>query len=87
MENKTDYVRARLTPDVKQAAEAILAKLGMGHTEAIRLFYSQVILNKGLPFEVKVPNAKTRKAMRAVRDRKGLKKTTLETLKKEFGDK
>ena len=86
MENKTDYVRARLTPDVKQAAEAILAKLGMGHTEAIRLFYSQVILNKGLPFEVKVPNAKTRKVLKEVLEGKGLRKTTLEALKREFGD-
>ena len=82
---KTDYVRARMSPDVKEAAEAVFSKLGLGHTEAIRLFYQQVILNQGLPFGVKIPNAETVRALKQVKSRKGLKKTTLEKLRKEFG--
>jgi len=74
LDNKTETVRARLTPDVKEAAEAIFEKLGLGHTEAIRLFYRQVILNKGLPFSVNVPNATTRKAMADVKAGKDIKR-------------
>jgi DNA-damage-inducible protein J len=69
---KTDYVRARMSPDVKEAAEAVFSKLGLGHTEAIRLFYQQVILNQGLPFGVKIPNAETVRAMQQVKSRKNL---------------
>ncbi len=69
---KTDYVRARMSPDVKEAAEAVFSKLGLGHTEAIRLFYQQVVLNQGLPFGVKIPNAETVRAMKQVKSRKGL---------------
>ncbi len=82
---KSDYVRARMSPEVKEAAEIVFNKLGLGHTEAIRLFYQQVILNQGLPFGVKIPNAETIKAMKQVKSRKGLKKTTLAKLRKEFG--
>lgn len=69
---KTDYVRARMSPEVKEAAEAVFTKLGLGHTEAIRLFYQQVVLNQGLPFGVKIPNAETVRALKQVRSRKGL---------------
>ncbi len=71
---KSDYVRARMSPEVKEAAEIVFSKLGLGHTEAIRLFYQQVILNQGLPFSVKIPNAETIKAMKQVKSRKGLKR-------------
>jgi DNA-damage-inducible protein J len=86
MDTQSEYVRARVTPDVKEAAEAIFSRLGLGHTEAIRLFYQQVILNRGLPFEVKIPNKKTRKVLQEVRARKGIRKTTLAALKREFSD-
>lgn len=69
---KTEFVRARMSPDVKHAAEEVFSKLGLGHTEAIRLFYQQVILNQGLPFGVKIPNAETIRAMEQVKSRKGL---------------
>jgi DNA-damage-inducible protein J len=56
---KTAQIRARVDPDLKARAEGILQMLGMTPTEAIRLFYRQVDLMKGLPFEVRVPNATT----------------------------
>jgi DNA-damage-inducible protein J len=57
-------VRARIDPDLKIQAETILENLGLNASEAIRLFYTQVTLTNGLPFPVKVPNARTRKALR-----------------------
>jgi DNA-damage-inducible protein J len=60
-------IRARTEPDVKEKAEAIFEKLGLNATGAINLFYRQVILHKGIPFEIRVPNATTRKAMADVK--------------------
>ena len=71
---KNDFVHARMSPEVKGAAEAVFNRLGLRHTEAIRLFYQQVILNQGLPFGVKIPNAETVQAMKQIKSRLGLTK-------------
>jgi DNA-damage-inducible protein J len=62
---KTDTIRARVEPELKREAESVLKALGLNASEAITLFYRQVALRQGLPFEVKLPNATTRAAMRA----------------------
>ena len=61
---KTDTIRARVEPELKRQAESVLDKLGLSPAEAIRLFYRQVVLRRGLPFAVEIPNAETRAAMR-----------------------
>ncbi len=60
---KTATVRARLEPELKKQAEKILNRVGLTTTEAITLFYRQVVLNRGLPFVVQVPNRTTRRTM------------------------
>jgi DNA-damage-inducible protein J len=69
---KTATVRARVEPSLKRDAEAVLRKVGLTSSEAITLFLTQVKLNKGLPFEIGVPNAATRRAITAARARKGV---------------
>jgi len=59
--SKTAVVRARVEPGLKEKAEKVFGKLGLSVTQAITLFYRQVELRKGLPFEVVVPTATTRK--------------------------
>ena len=61
---KTAMIRARLEPDLKRDAETVFSTLGLSPTEAITLFYKQVTLHHGLPFEVRIPNAETRDALR-----------------------
>jgi DNA-damage-inducible protein J len=56
---KTAMIRARTEPALKKEAEGIFRELGISSTEAINLFYHQVALRKGLPFEVKIPNKTT----------------------------
>jgi DNA-damage-inducible protein J len=73
MMQKTAMIRARMEPDLKQHAEEVLAKVGLSPTEAIRLFYRQVSLQGGLPFDVRVPNAATRAAVSEARAGKKLK--------------
>lgn len=58
MAAKTANLYVRIEPDVKEQAESILSTLGIPASNAINMFYKQIILNKGLPFEVKIPTAK-----------------------------
>ena len=59
--SKTTTVRARIEPRLKKEAEHVLGDLGLSATQAITLFYRQVTLRKGLPFDVVIPNATTRR--------------------------
>ena len=58
MATKTANLYARIEPEVKAQAEEILNALGVPVSSAINIFYKQIILQKGLPFEVKLPNLK-----------------------------
>ncbi len=84
METKSEVMHVRVPPSMKRQAEAIFSKIGLSATEATRLFYSQVILQEGLPFKVRIPNKKTQKRLRETMEGKGLIKTTLEDLKNAF---
>lgn len=60
---KTTDVRSRVEPEIKETAAQMLAECGLSLSDGIRLFLRQVIAERGLPFEVKVPNATTQAAM------------------------
>ena len=55
---KTANLYARIEPDVKEQAEGILTALGIPVSNAINMFYKQIILQRGIPFEMKLPQAK-----------------------------
>lgn len=61
--NKTATVRARLEPGLKEKAEGILQRLGLSSTQAITLYYKQIEMNNGLPFDVVVPSDITKRTM------------------------
>lgn len=69
---KTAIVRARVEPGLKREAEAVFSRLGLSPTDAIRLFYTQVTLQHGLPFALKIPNAETCEALRQAYERQDL---------------
>lgn len=62
--NKSAVVHARIEPQTKKRAEGVLKRLGMSPTEAIRLFYRQICLRRGLPFPVLIPNKLTRETLK-----------------------
>ena len=74
---KTDTLHIRIEPKVKQQAEETLKDLGLSITEAINVFLNQVILNNGIPFEIKKPtyNKETLQAMEDTKNGKNLSKT------------
>ncbi len=82
---KTSTARALLDPEVKKQAEAILQELGLSVSKSFDLFYRQVIAQRGLPFELHVPNEKTRKAIEDSRQGKGKRFSTAQELFDDLG--
>ena len=56
-------IQARIDPSLKKEGEKILHELGMSTTELVRMTFRQLVMRKGLPFDVKIPNAETVKAL------------------------
>lgn len=52
---KSASLYARIEPEVKEQAESILETLGIPVSSAINMFYKQIILQRGMPFDVKLP--------------------------------
>ena len=65
---KSAMVRARIEPELKTKAEKYFDILGLSTTQAITLFFKQVELHQGLPFEINIPNAETVSAMKEIED-------------------
>ena len=59
-------IRSRIDRAIKKEVSRLLEKMGLTISDAIRLFLHRVIVDKGLPFEVKAPNESTSAAVRAV---------------------
>jgi len=57
---KTATVRARIQPTLKDRAEHVFNRLGLNPTQAITIFYRQVELRNGLPFDLAIPTSTTR---------------------------
>ena len=57
--SKSATVRARIEPALKEKAETIFERLGLSTTQAITLFYRQVEVHNGLPFDIVIPNETT----------------------------
>lgn len=55
MAAKSSNLNARIEPELKEKAENILSALGISASSAINMFYKQIVLHGGLPFEVKLP--------------------------------
>jgi DNA-damage-inducible protein J len=81
---KTAMVRARIEPELKNEVESIFNQIGLNATEAITAFYKNVKLYRGIPFELRLPNKETQKAIEDVRKGKGKKFSSVALLRKEL---
>ena len=61
-------VTARVDENVKKEAETLFKKMGLNMSTAMNLFLKKCILEQGIPFELKVPNRETLKAMQETED-------------------
>jgi DNA-damage-inducible protein J len=80
------YVRARIDSHTKDLASAALEDMGLSISDAIRLLMIQVADEHRLPFEIKVPNAKTKKAMTELKAGKGKKFKDIDALMADLHD-
>ena len=55
---RTSNVFARVEPEIKEQAEIVLEKLGIPMSNAVGMFLRQVVMQRGIPFEVKLPAEK-----------------------------
>ncbi len=62
---RTETIRIRVEPELKRHAEAVFKELGLKNSEAVRIFYRWVVASGGLPFDAKVPNIETMRAILA----------------------
>ena len=78
-------VHFRVDEKVKEDAAATLAAMGMSVSDAVRMLLVRVAAEKALPFEVRVPNAATVKAMQVADQRKGKRFKSADALFEELG--
>jgi len=75
-------VRARIDVELKQDVEKILSEIGLSTSQAITMFMKGIRRERGMPFELKIPNDETLEAMKEIEE--GItEKVTFETLKSE----
>lgn len=60
---RSSYVNSRIESRTKKDAESVFRELGISQSEAVRLFYRQVILRRGIPFDISIPNKETVEAL------------------------
>jgi DNA-damage-inducible protein J len=83
---KTSTISARIDPKLKSEAERVFKELGLTSSQAITLFYKQVELQQGLPFNVRIPTEITEEALEEARLRKNLESfNTAEELFEDLG--
>ncbi|MEA3371730.1 MAG: type II toxin-antitoxin system RelB/DinJ family antitoxin [Campylobacterota bacterium] len=75
-------VKARVDENVKLEVAQILHDIGLNTSQAINIFFKKVIAEKGIPFELKVPNEATTQAMEEAKNMDG-EITSFEDLKNE----
>ena len=63
MKTHTSMLHIRMATEMKRKATAALAAMGLTASEAVRLFFHRIAVDQAFPFELKVPNAETRRAM------------------------
>ena len=64
----TTKIQARIDEDLKIEGEKILDEIGMSVTELMRLTFRQLVMQKGLPFEAKIPNKETLASFEEAKD-------------------
>ena len=81
----TTMVHVRVDEKIRQRATKALAGMGISMSDAVRMLLVRVAAEKALPFDVKVPNATTVKAMRAADRGKGKRLKSAGALLKDLG--
>ena len=86
MRTADTYVRARIDTNTKKRAAEALEAMGLSISDAIRLLMLRVADEHRLPFEVKVPNARTRKAITELEAGKGKRFSSIDSFMEDLNE-
>ena len=70
----------RVEKESYNQAKEILSKIGLNYSQAISVFNNLIVLNNGLPFELKLPNNKTKTALKELEKKDGKTFNSVEEL-------
>jgi len=79
----TETVRARIDAELKHNVEQILSQIGMSTSQAINLFMKTIERERGIPFELKLPNDETMKVIEEAEAGINMEEVTLDELAAE----
>lgn len=82
----TATINARIDSETKEEATAILSGLGLNTTQAICLFFKQIIYTKSIPFKIELPRRETLNAIGELEAGKGVKFDSIDELFKDLED-
>jgi len=74
-----------LDAEIKRQAQEIFKRYGMGLSDAFNIFLAQAVMQRGIPFDVKIPNEETAQTIKDARAGKNMSRVSIEELKKETG--
>jgi len=83
--NEKTRTNVYLDTAMKKKAQEIFKQYGMGLSDAFNIFLSQSVMEKGIPFQIKIPNEETAQVIQDAHDGKNMTKISLNDLKKEIG--
>jgi len=69
---------------IKDKAQEVFKQYGIGLSDAFNIFLAQTVLERGIPFQIKIPNDVTKQVIKDARDGVNMSKVSLEDLKKEI---
>jgi DNA-damage-inducible protein J len=82
---KNAFIRARTDSQLKEVVEAIFLRIGLNTSDAINMFFRQVAMHNGLPFEARIPNAETLQALNDLETNTDITTSTLSEFKNSLG--
>jgi len=83
--NEKTRTNVYLDTEMKKKAQEIFKQYGMGLSDAFNIFLAQSVMQRGIPFEIKIPNNETAQVIKEAREGKNMTKVSLDELKKEVG--
>lgn len=82
-ESSLETVSCKITAQLKSDTEKILNRLGLGYSEAIKIYFNQIVLTNSIPFNLTIPSSyvksKEKKVTRNVSKKKTISKKPLGT--------
>ena len=82
--NKKVRTNVYLDATIKKEAQDIFKEYGMGLSDAFNIFLAQSVMQRGIPFDIKIPSEETLQSIKDARAGKNMSKISIEELKKEI---